>query len=145
MSDELEARPFTDDDLYSLVRGPVAGKLKPHPATGWMSVEKIPGSLMLPPEEEEDDDEVLPTITFETPQGTLQAQAVKMQGPRVGIIGAKVVEIGKFPNEQKIEFDWGPGDTIYMASDRGVDIGDYCLVLLDKVIAWVPADESEDE
>ncbi len=134
--DETQIRPLTDDDLNTLVRGPLPGALKPHPATGWMSVEKIPGSLILPlldPEEEK------PQVVQMGPmQMTMEPLP---QNQRVGIIAAKVVEVGKFPNGQELEFDWGTGDTIYMASDRGIDIGDYTIVMIDKVIGYTKADE----
>lgn len=140
MGEVDEARPITDDDLNTFLSGPMPGALKPHPATGWMSVVKIAGSKILPPQQAQSEPQVIQ-------MGPLQMQAMPMPPEeQVGIVAAKVVEVGKFPGnpdeESKSPFEWGPDDTIYMASDRGIDIGDYTLVMIDKVICFTKADEN---
>lgn len=144
MGEVDEARPITDDDLntglQALLNGPLPGSLRPHPATGWMSVIRVAGSKILPPQSQQQSEPQMIQM------GPIQMQAMPIPvEEQVGIVAAKVIEVGKFPGnpdeESKSPFEWGPGDTIYMASDRGIEIGDFVLVMIDKVICFTKADE----
>jgi len=122
-----------DQGLQALLQGPVRGALKPHPATGWMAVEIVPGSKILPPMEDAGPQSV------QTPFGTLQIDPSTMNvEDRVGVVAAKVVEVGPTPG---IEFPWGSGDKVFIGSDRGIQVGDYLFVMVDKPICYTKAEE----
>ena len=113
-------------------------QLKPHPTQGWIAVIPIPGSEIMAPESEEPEE---PQIINMGPIQMMATQ-INQQASPPSIIAALVLETCPPPG---LELPYGPGDTIYMHSDRGYDIGDYRFVLFDKAICYTPGSHHEDE
>lgn len=131
---------FTDEALYEFVKGPLAG-LKPRPSPGWMSVELLPGM-----EIDAYEDLVLPSAIEEKmgDDGNLVVEQINKQKPK--IVGCRVVEIAQVPTQdglQTLPLPYGKGDTVFVPSNFGTNIGDFRFFYPDKVICWLPAEGSE--
>ena len=115
--------------------------LKAKPAFGWMSIRPIPGSKII---REEKPMEIPPQLQALIPGFQLVPAPVEVNDEnKPGIIAAELIEIGPMPGGQ-MEFPYQPGDTLYLGSDRGIDIGRYRFVMVDKVICFDPKNRDED-
>ena len=134
-----EVRTPTDEDLQKLLHGPAL--LRAHPATGWMSVEIIPGSKILREEKPAEIPKELKAILEASGQKLVPIEMTngnENDEEKPGFVAARVVEVGPFPN---MEFPWGSGDIVYIGSDRGLKIGAFTFVMVDKVLCYKRADE----